>query len=236
MKPRLVAQVAFTEWTSDNKLRHPSFLGLRDDKSPEETVRERPEAAAATTSKKTKAPAKKKTVSKSPAVTLSHPERLLYPKDGITKQHVADYYAAVSDAMIRTLKDRPLALEHWNAGIDQPSWFHQNIGREAPPWVNVVETPTRVASRKMVRHLVADKPETLQWLAQMSVLTVHMWSSRGESLEEPDWLVFDLDPAKGKGIEQAIEAARKSRAAERAEDVGQARHSRVRAAAVRLLA
>jgi len=140
-------------------------------------------------------------------VTLSHPERLLYPKDGITKQHVADYYAAVAEAMIRTLKDRPLALEHWNAGIDQPSWFHQNIGREAPPWVNVVETPTRVASRKMVRHLVADKPETLQWLAQMSVLTVHMWSSRGESLEEPDWLVFDLDPAKGKGIEQAIDAA-----------------------------
>jgi len=206
VKPRLVAQVAFTEWTSDNKLRHPSFLGLRDDKSPEETVRERPEPAAATTSKK-KAPAKKKTVSRSPEVKLSHPERLLYPKDGITKQHVADYYAAVADAMIHTLKDRPLALEHWNAGIDQPSWFHQNVGREAPAWVNVIETPTRVASRKTVRHLVADKPETLQWLAQMSVLTIHMWSSRGESLEEPDWLVFDLDPAKGKGIDQAIDAA-----------------------------
>jgi len=58
-----------------------------------------------------------------------------------------------------------------------------------------------------VRHLVVDKPETLQWLAQMSVLTIHMWSSRGTNLEHPDWLVFDLDPAKGKGIEQAIDAA-----------------------------
>ncbi|MCU1229778.1 MAG: ATP-dependent ligase [Acidobacteria bacterium] len=201
VKPRLVAQVAFTEWTSDNKLRHPSFLGLRDDKSPEETVRERPEPAAA--------PAKKKTTSKkqSATVTLTHPERVLYPKDKITKQDVADYYAAVSDAMIRTLKDRPLALEHWNSGIDQPSWFHQNVGKEAPSWANVIETPTRVASRKTVRHLVVDKPETLQWLAQMSVLTIHMWSSRGVSLEEPDWLVFDLDPAKGKGIAQAIDAA-----------------------------
>jgi bifunctional non-homologous end joining protein LigD len=201
VKPRLVAQVAFTEWTSDNKLRHPSFLGLRDDKSPEETVRERPEPAAA--------PAKKKSTAKkqSATVTLTHPERVLYPKDKITKQDVADYYAAVSDAMIRTLKDRPLALEHWNSGIDQPSWFHQNVGKEAPSWANVIETPTRVASRKTVRHLVVDKPETLQWLAQMSVLTIHMWSSRGVSLEEPDWLVFDLDPAKGKGIAQAIDAA-----------------------------
>src|SRR5207253_8131817 len=64
-----------------------------------------------------------------------------------------------------------------------------------------------LSSRKTVRHLVVDKPETLRWLAQMSVLTIHMWSSRGASLNEPDWFVFDLDPAKGKGIEQAIEAA-----------------------------
>jgi bifunctional non-homologous end joining protein LigD len=219
VRPRLVAQVAFTEWTSDNKLRHPSFLGLRDDKSPEETVRERPQHVTESAKKPAKKAAAPKAAAPKPkparasarksaaTVTLTHPERVLYPRDNITKQDVADYYAAVSGAMIRTLKDRPLALEHWNAGIEQPSWFHQNVGKEAPDWVNVIETPTRVASRKTVRHLVADRPETLQWLAQMSVLTIHMWSSRGESLEEPDWLVFDLDPAKGKGIEQAIDAA-----------------------------
>jgi bifunctional non-homologous end joining protein LigD len=207
VKPRLVAQVAFTEWTSDNKLRHPSFLGLRDDKSPEETVRERPEPAAAPSKKKTPAKKKSSATSAAPTVKFTHPERVLYPKDKITKQDVADYYAAVSEVMIATLKDRPLTLEHWNSGIDQPSWFHQNVGKEAPSWASVIETPTRVASRKTVRHLVADKPETLQWLAQMSVLTIHMWSSRGASLEEPDWLVFDLDPAKGKGIAQAIDAA-----------------------------
>lgn len=183
VRPRFVVQVAFTEWTGDHKLRHPSFLGMREDKSVNEVVREVPE------------------------VQLTHPDRLLYPRDRITKQDVADYYAAVADAMITTLRDRPLALEHWNEGIDKPSWFHQNIGREAPKWVSTIETPTRVASRKTVRHLVVDNLETLRWLAQMSVLTIHMWSSRGASLEHPDWLVFDLDPAKGKGIEQAIEAA-----------------------------
>src|SRR5260370_38482795 len=68
-------------------------------------------------------------------------------------------------------------------------------------------TPTRVASRKTVKHLVVDSPESLRWLAQMSVLTIHMWNSHEPKLEEPDWVVFDLDPAKGKGIEQAIDAA-----------------------------
>jgi bifunctional non-homologous end joining protein LigD len=113
----------------------------------------------------------------------------------------------MAEPMVRTLRDRPLALEHWNQGIDKPSWFHQNIGREAPPWITTIETPTRASSRQTVRHLVVDSRETLRWLAQMSVLTIHMWSSRGQSLDEPDWMVFDLDPAKGKGIEQAIEAA-----------------------------
>ena len=190
VKPRFVAQVAFTEWTGDNRLRHPSFLGLREDKAPGEVVREKPIK-----------------VLKKPTVNLTHPERVLYPRDKITKEDVANYYDAVANAMIRTLRDRPLALEHWNEGIDKPSWFHQNIGREAPPWVTTVDTPTRTSSRKTVRHLVINNRETLRWLAQMSVLTVHMWSSHAPTLEEPDWFVFDLDPAKGKGIEQAIEAA-----------------------------
>ena len=201
VKPRLVAEVAFTEWTDDNKLRHPAFTGLRPDKKPEEVVRER--------AKKTKAPAKKKAAPIT--VNMSHPERVLYPRDGITKEDLATYYAAVAEPMIRALKDRPLSLEHWNEGIDRPSWFHQNIdasGRGgAPEWVTTVKTPTRTTAHKSVMHLVIDRPETLRWLAQMSVLTIHMWASRAQSLDEPDWIVFDLDPAKGKGIEQAIEAA-----------------------------
>jgi len=207
VRPRHVVQVAFTEWTSDNRLRHPSFLGLREDKKVGEVVKEEPVAIE----KPAKKSASKKSDNRQPstdnAVKLTHPDRILYPRDGITKQHVADYYAAVSEPIIRALRDRPLALEHWNDGIDKPSWFHQDVGRGAPPWVTSIETPTRTTAHKSVRHLVIDRPETLRWLAQMSVLTVHMWASRGASLNEPDWLVFDLDPAKGKGIEQAIDAA-----------------------------
>lgn len=259
VKPRFVVQVAFTEWTSDNRLRHPAFLGIREDKTPQEVVKEVPVAAAKASRSSRKmstakrsagakksslketsaanrssksssrpAPAKgsakgtrtvsesaKEGVRKTPAgrsgavpgkVILTHPERVLYPRDGYTKQDVADYYAAVAGPMIHTLRDRPLALEHWNQGIDHPSWFQQNLGREVPEWATTISTPTRTSNRD-VRHLVVDRPETLQWLAQMSVLTIHMWASRGTSLDEADWLVFDLDPAKGKGIEQAIDAA-----------------------------
>ncbi|HUP63822.1 MAG TPA: DNA ligase D [Thermoanaerobaculia bacterium] len=230
VEPSLVAQVRFTEWTSDGKLRHPAFLGFRPDKSPAEVVRERQKAGATkkapsnekkksatvdgrgatATAKKTPAARKKTSPAPkdrpAPLVKLSSPDRLLYPRDGITKQDVADYYQAVREPMIRALAGRPLALEHWNDGIDKPSWFHQNIGKEAAPWMTLVETPTRT-SKRSVRHFVADSPAALQWLAQFSVLTTHMWSSRAENLESPDWLIFDLDPAKGKGIEQAIEAA-----------------------------
>ena len=194
--PRLVGQVAFTEWTSDGRLRHPSFLGLREDKSANEVVRERPMP---------KAERPKKIVQS--RVTLSNPDRLLYPRDRFTKQDIANYYDAVADPLLKALKGRPLSLEHWNQGIDKPSWFHQHLGKEAPDWLTTVETPTRVSSRKTVRHLVVDSRDSLRWLAQMSVLTIHMWASREETLEEADWMLFDLDPAKGKGIEQAIEAA-----------------------------
>jgi bifunctional non-homologous end joining protein LigD len=219
VRPRFVVQVCFTEWTADNRLRHPSFKGIREDKKVEDVVREKPvpvskigsapsvKSAAKKSSPKKAAPTKSsKPTTPTTPVNLTHPERILYPRDGITKQDVADYYAAMTEPMLRALRDRPLALEHWNDGIDKPSWFHQDVGRGAPPWVASIDTPTRTTS-KSVRHLVVDRPETLRWLAQMSVLTIHMWASRGAAPEEPDWLVFDLDPAKGKGIEQAIDAA-----------------------------
>lgn len=192
VKPRLVAQVAFTEWTSDHRLRHPSFLGLRDDKSAtaKDVVRETPEEVV---------PASR--------VKFTNPDRVLYPRDRFTKADLVAYYEAVAEPMLHALEDRPLTLEHWNQGIDKPSWFHQNLGKEAPEWLSTIDTPTRTTKSGTTRHMLADSIDSLRWLGQMSVLTVHMWSSRTPKLEQPDWILFDLDPAKGKGIEQAIEAA-----------------------------
>lgn len=210
VKPRLVAQVRFTEWTSDGKLRHPSFQGLRLDKTPMETVREKPASPPKASRSRSRSGSRSRSTSESdqaPApveVKLTNPDRVLYPKDGITKQDVADYYQAVSGPLLAAIKDRPLAVIHWNQGVGKPGWFEQNTGQKAEPWMKVVDTPS---SKGPVRHLVADRPETLRWLAQHAALELHMWHSRAQSLTMPDWVVFDLDPADGKGIEQAIEVA-----------------------------
>jgi bifunctional non-homologous end joining protein LigD len=204
--PRLVGQVSFTEWTSDHRLRHPSFLGLREDKSVEDVVHEKPTPVARASARPAVTRGRAEAGPASSKVTLTNPDRLLYPKDGITKQDVANYYEAVAGPMLRALADRPLALEHWNQGIHKPSWFHQSV-KDGPEWLKVIDTPTRTTKSGTARHLIVDSVDALRWLAQRSALTIHMWSSRGESLEEPDWVLFDLDPAKGKGIDQAIEAA-----------------------------
>jgi bifunctional non-homologous end joining protein LigD len=139
-------------------------------------------------------------------VKLTNPDRLLYPKDGITKQDVADYYQAVSEPLLRAIQDRPLSLIHWNQGVHKPSWFHQDVGGDAEEWMTIASTPART-KRGVVHHLVADRPEALRWLAQRSALEIHMWHSRQQTPTMPDWVVFDLDPAEGRGIEQAIEIA-----------------------------
>jgi len=214
VKPRLVAQVQFTEWTHDGKLRHPSFQGLRPDKTPMETVREKPSpppepsrsksGATSRPAARSRAKPEAEEAREHVEVKLTNPDRLLYPKDGITKREVAEYYDAVSGPLLAALKDRPIAVIHWNQGVGKAGWFEQNTGQKAEPWMQVVDTPS---GKNPVRHLVVDRPETLRWLAQHAALELHMWHSRAQNLTMPDWVVFDLDPADGKDIEQAIEVA-----------------------------
>lgn len=192
VRPRYVGQVQFTEWTADGKLRHPSFLGLREDKAPDETQAEKPKHTDEV------AP---------PAVTLTKPTKVLYPRDGITKQDLADYYEAVSQPLLRALRDRPLALEHFPDGVGGKSFFRQSIlERDREDWMRIVSTPTST-KRGAAEHLVADSPTALRWLAQRATLHLHMWSSRAPSLNEPDWVVFDLDPGEGHDLSQAIPVA-----------------------------
>lgn len=213
VEPELVVQVRFAEWTADGMLRQPALVGFRTDKRPEEVVREvpaeqEPPAADGTTEGKDAMEPRlsKKELRLFDEVRLTHPERILYPRDGITKADVLGYYREVAQPLLAALRDRPLAFQHWNEGIDAPGWFHQNIGNEAAPWMTLVDAPSQ-SGRRTIRRLLVDSPLALGWLAQNSVLTVHMWSSRIHHLEEPDWVVFDLDPADGEGVEQAIDVA-----------------------------
>jgi bifunctional non-homologous end joining protein LigD len=125
-------------------------------------------------------------------VRISNPGKLLFPADGITKRDLAAYYAGIAPAMVPHVRDRPLNLWRWNAGIDGELVVQQAIPRGAPDWVKRVTVPRRRGGT--VCHAVGGEAATLVWLANQNCITPHAWTSRTDRLGRPDRLVFDLDP------------------------------------------
>ena len=125
-------------------------------------------------------------------VKISSAEKVLFPEDGITKTDLARYYEAVAPAMAPHVKDRPLNLWRWNAGIEKPVVIQQAIPKGAPEWVKTVTVDRRKGGE--VTHAVGGEPATLLWLAQINCVTPHAWPSRADRPGFPDRIVFDLDP------------------------------------------
>ncbi len=202
VRPRHVAEIRFAEWTHDGRLRGPVFLGLRPDKRPEDCVRERPAPA----DEEPRADEHRA----APAVVLTHPDKVLYPRDGYTKRDLLAYYEATTAPLLVALADRPLNLQRWPEGIDGPDFFRQDIDRREP-WMRLAPIRTRTGGR-CVHHLVADRPIALRWLAQSAVLALHMWSAREHEIDHPDWVIFDLDPGDGGDFAEVLAPARALRA------------------------
>jgi bifunctional non-homologous end joining protein LigD len=138
-------------------------------------------------------------------VKLSHPDKVLFPDDGITKADLADYYAAVAKAMVPHMRDRPLNLWRWNSGIGGQRVVQQEIPKGAPEWVARVEVPRRRGGN--VVHALANDAATLRWLANQNCITPHVWNSRADKLDRPDQIVFDLDPSGEHDFENIRAAA-----------------------------
>src|ERR671932_579941 len=128
-------------------------------------------------------------------VQLTHPEKVLFPGDGVTKADLAAYYAAVAPAMVPHTRDRPINLWRWNGGIDGQRIVQQEIPRGAPEWVRTAVVRKRGGGS--VRHAVGGEAATLVWLANQNCITPHVWSSRVDHPDRPDRIVFDLDPPDG---------------------------------------
>ncbi|WP_028058569.1 non-homologous end-joining DNA ligase [Candidatus Solirubrobacter pratensis] len=137
-------------------------------------------------------------------VKLSHPDKVLFPDDGITKADLADYYASVADVMVRHTKDRPMNLWRWNSGIGGQRVVQQEIPKGAPEWVARVEVPRRKGGN--VVHAMIDDARTLRWLANQNCITPHVWQSRADRLDRPDRIVFDLDPSEDEAQFEDIRA------------------------------
>jgi len=141
----------------------------------------------------------------SPEVKLSHADKVLFPDSGLTKADLAAYYAAVSEVMLPHLRDRPMNLWRWNAGIEGPRVVQQDIPKGAPDWVARVETPRRQGGTNL--HMMCQDADTLRWLSNQNCITPHVWTARHDRLDKPDRLVFDLDPEEGSDFGLVREAA-----------------------------
>ena len=136
-------------------------------------------------------------------VEISHPDKLLFPADGLTKADIAGYYDAVSEWMLQHVRDRPLSLMIFPDGIEGQGFFQKNTPAHYPDWIERVELPKRGGS---VTHALVTKADTLVYLVGQNTITPHVWLSRCNRIHQPDRMVVDLDPPPGEPILKHISA------------------------------
>jgi bifunctional non-homologous end joining protein LigD len=197
VEPRLVAEVAFTEWTGDGQLRHPTFQGLREDKPPAEVVRERPVALPRRNDDTVVA-----------GVRLTHPDRLFWPEVGVTKLELARFYESIASWMLPHVEGRPLSLLRAPEGHTGERFFHKHVDKGWPTALRRIRV--REGEREISYVMVVDAAGLVA-LAQMGVLEIHPWGSRHDRIEQPDRLVFDLDPGPDVPWRRLVEAAAHTR-------------------------
>jgi bifunctional non-homologous end joining protein LigD len=135
-------------------------------------------------------------------VVVTHPDRVLFPEDGITKGDLVHYYRDVAHWMLPYLAERPLTLQRWPGGIGEFSFFEKETPKGAPSWIATTTQPRanggkgRSAKGDVTYPMAADAP-SLAWFANLASITFHVWMSRVGSIDEPDFLLFDLDPFEG---------------------------------------
>lgn len=186
-EPRLVGAVEFRDWTQDGLIRQASFKGLREDKTAEEAVLEAPRKA-------TRARAV-------PVVELTHPERILWPEPGITKQGLADFYTDIAEWILPHVAGRVLSLKRCPSGVGEKGFFAKHA------WAGLDPDVARVEIGEKDPMLAIGDLKGLLNLVQASVVEIHPWGSRVERLERPDRLIFDLDPGEGVPWRDVTEAA-----------------------------
>ncbi len=189
VEPKLVAEVELRGWTADGLLRHASFKGLRDDKTAADVVRETKSAPAPAAAK-----------DRLPSVRLTHPDRVFWPDIGLTKQGLAEFYADIADHILPHVAYRPLALVRCPSGVGEDCFFQKHA------WNGMSQAVRR---RKVAGDevLSIEDLEGLVALVQAGVLEIHPWGAGIGSIEKPDRITMDLDPADGVPWSALIEGA-----------------------------
>jgi len=220
VKPELVCEVEFTEWTTDGKIRHPSFQGLRADKKPGQVTREKPVVPVHTpVGRAFKARPRARTSHEGSShrdettvagLAISHPDRTVYPDLKLTKLDIARYYESIAGWIVPHVAGRPLTLVRCPEGLSGGCFFMKHSKLWAPPALRRVRIKEKT---KLGEYLIADDISGVVALAQMGVLEIHTWNAVFEDVERPNRIVFDLDPGEKVEWPAVIRAARMVREA-----------------------
>jgi bifunctional non-homologous end joining protein LigD len=212
VKPLLVGEVAFTGWTRDGRLRHPVFKGLREDKSPGEITREQPAPTAAALSPRGNAAAEDDKIA---GIPLTHPDRMLYPEQQVSKRDLALYYESIGEWIMPHLKDRLVTLVRCPEKYDKECFYQRHANHGLDSSVRRV----RVSEKgQPVEYIAVDTITGVIALVQAGVLEIHTWGSRCDRPDRPDRLTFDLDPDPDLPWSAVADAARLMQA--RLKDLG----------------
>jgi bifunctional non-homologous end joining protein LigD len=191
VKPKLICEVAFTEWTEDGRIRHPSFQALREDKDANQVKQEKPMKFTIMGSPVSKAAKPGSLVSA--GVTISHPDRIISETGHVTKGELAEYHAAVAPFMLPRIARHPLSLLRCPSGIDGKDCFFQRspgrgLGKDVHPF-------DFLNKGKRYEYLYIDDEKGLLEVVQMGAIEIHPWGASVDAIDYPDRLIFDLDPA-----------------------------------------
>ena len=207
IEPKLVAEIAFAEFTSDGVLRHPSFIDLRQDKKASEVVREEPQKLKSAEKKPARRGRKKArgATAEDFGIEISSPDRVVFPELGLTKKDVADYYATVEPLIMVDAAKRPMTLIRFPQGTAGKSFFQKHDSGTFGPHVKHV--PIKEKDGSVEDYLYFDDIRGLLACVQMGTIEFHGWGSKIAKVERPDRLVFDLDPDVGLDFARVKEAA-----------------------------
>jgi bifunctional non-homologous end joining protein LigD len=201
IKPSILCEVAFTEWTNDGRIRHPSFQGLREDKNARDVKQEVPMQTQSTIHERSKREPRPGVVA---GITITHPDRIISKVGNITKGDLAEYYATVAPVLLPHIAGHPLSLLRCPAGIDDDCFFQRNPGKGLGAHVR----PFKFTSKgKSFQYLYIEDERGLLELIQMGVIEIHPWGSRIQKIDCPDRMIFDLDPASDVAFESVKAAA-----------------------------
>ena len=183
VKPKLVAEVQFAEWTREGVVRHAAFIGLRTDKPVAQVVHEQPSK---------------------PAISITHADRVIDSQSGAQKQHVAQYYRDISEWILPFLRHRPVSLLRAPAGINGEQFFQKHAERLAIPHIKQLDPSLDPGHARLME---IDSAQALLGVVQMGTVELHTWGATTDKIETPDQFVLDLDPDPALPWKTMLEAA-----------------------------